>query len=176
MGDLMDEFNVILNIPYPKIIVNKKDPELAYKIMDNYAGIISELTQISQYTFQSFYLNRYVDLSKIIEEIAMVEMTHLRILGILIEKLGLVPYYVTYNNNKAIPWNSDYVNFTTDYRSMLVSNIDSEIEAIKYYNKIINETHDENIIQIFKRIIMDEERHVHIFKELLNQYDEDDGK
>ena len=106
----------------------------------------------------------------------MVEMRHLRILGILIEKLGLVPYYVTYNNNNAIPWNSDYVNFTTDYRSMLVSNIDSEIEAIKYYNKIINETHDENIIQIFKRIIMDEERHVHIFKELLKQYDEDDGK
>ena len=174
VGDCMDIFNVKLDIPYPKIIVNKKDKNLAYRIMDSYAGIISELTQITQYSFQSFYLNKYVDLSKILESIAMVEMEHLKILGILIDKLGLIPYYATYNNNTAIPWNSDYVNFTTDYRSMLVYNIDSEKETIKAYNKIISSTDDENIIAIFKRIILDEERHIQIFSELLKNYDEDE--
>lgn len=176
MGDTMNEFNPILDIPYPKIIVNKKDPNLAYKIMNTYAGIISELSQISQYTFQSFYLNSYKDLSKILESIAMVEMKHLKILGILINKLGLVPYYVKYNNNKAIPWNSDYVNFTTDYRTMLINNIESEENTIRDYNKLISDTDDANIIQIFNRIIMDEERHIKIFKELLRQYDEDNYK
>ena len=173
MGDYMNLFDVNLNIPYPKINIDKKDPILAYKIMNSYSGIISEFTQVSQYSFQSFYLNKYSDLSKILENISRVEMEHLKILGILISKLGLVPYFVTYTNNTAIPWNSDYVNFTTDYRSMLTSNIKAEESTIDNYNKIINSTTDQNIIEIIKRIILDEERHIEIFKELLRQYEEE---
>lgn len=169
----MNDFNPKLNIPYPKIMVNKKDQFLAYKILESYAGEISEFTATSLYSFQSFYLNKYNDLSKIIESIAEVEMNHLKILALLIEKLGLIPYYVTYKDGVAVPWNSDYVDFTTDYRNMLLTNIDSEIRAIKNYNIIINSTNDENIIKIIKRIIMDEERHIEIFTELLKQYDED---
>ena len=169
----MNEFNPNLDMPYPKIIVNRKDPKLAYKLLDIYAGNVSELTQISLYSFQSFYLNNYKDLSNILALIAQVEMRHLKILGVLINKLGLIPYYVTYKNGSAIPWNSDYVDFTTDYRSMLLTNINSEITAIKSYNNIIRSTNDENVIKILERIIKDEERHIQIFSELLKQYDED---
>lgn len=167
-----ESFNPTLEIPIPKIEVSSKNPELAYKLLQVYAGNVSELTAINQYSFQSFYLNKYKDLSKILEQIAEVEMGHLKILAELICALGLIPYYVTYNcSYKAIPWNADYVDYTTDYRNMLLSNINSEVTAIKDYNKLISETNDPNVKDILNRIIMDEERHLEIFGELLRQYD-----
>ena len=167
-----DQFKVVLDLPYPKIEISKKDTLYAYKIFKIYSGNLSEFTSIAQYAFQSSYLNKYKDLSKILEEIAMVEMKHLRILADLITDLGLIPYYVTYCcGTRANPWNSDYGDYTTDYRNMLLSNINLEVAAIKDYNELINQTNDANIKDIFKRIIQDEERHVEIFKELLRQYD-----
>lgn len=165
-------FNVTVNIPYPSIEILRKDTNFAYKLFHIYAGNISELTATSQYSFQSFYLKEYKDLSNILEQISKVEMHHLKILANLILELGLTPYYVTYGcGNKPITWNSDFVDYTTDYRDMLLSNINSEINAIRDYNKLINETTDSNIRKILKRIIMDEERHIEIFRELLRQYD-----
>lgn len=167
-----DNFNPRLNIPYPKIEISKKDPVFAYKLLHTYAGNVSELTAITQYSFQSFYLNSYKDLSKILEQISEVEMHHLKILAELILALGLTPYYVTYGcGNEPTPWNSDFIDYTTDYRSMLLSNINSEVIAIKDYNMLIDQTNDPNIKDILRRIIMDEERHIEIFSELLRQYD-----
>jgi len=167
-----ETFNPTLEIPYPKIEISNKDIDLGYKLLNVYAGRVSELSAINQYSFQSFYLNKYKDLSNILMEISEVEMHHLKILADLICALGLIPYYVTYNcSYEAIPWNADYVDYTTDYRNMLLSNINSEVTAIKDYNKLIYETNDPNIKDILKRIIMDEERHIEIFSELLRQYD-----
>jgi len=167
-----DNFNPIVNTPYPKIEILRKDPHFAYKLLHIYAGNASELTAINQYSFQSFYLNEYRDLSNILEQIAEVEMHHLKILSKLILALGLTPYYVTYGcGNRPNPWNSDYIDYTTDYRDMLLSNINSEVTAIRDYNRLINETDDPSIMNILKRIILDEERHVEIFNELLKQYD-----
>ncbi len=167
-----ENFKVALNIPYPKIEISSKDPNFAYKIFNVYAGKVSELSAITQYSFQSFYLKNYSELSKILEQIAEVEMRHLKILGELIKELGLTPYYVTYCcGNRANPWNADFIDFTTDYRSMLLSNINSEVIAIKDYNNLISYTNDPNIKEIIKRIIIDEEHHLKIFTELLRQYD-----
>ena len=167
-----ENFNPTLEIPYPKIEISKKDPMFAYKLLNVYSGRVSELTAINQYSFQSFYLNKYKDLSNILMEISEVEMHHLKILGDLILALGLIPYYVTYNcNYEATPWSADYVDYTTDYRNMLLVNINSEVSAIKDYNKLISETNDPNVKEILNRIIMDEERHINIFSELLRQYD-----
>ncbi len=166
------DLNPIVNVAYPKIEVSRKDPLFAYKLLHTYAGNISELTAITQYSFQSFYLNEYKDLSNILEQISETEMRHLKILAKLILALGLTPYYVTYGcGNTPIPWNADNVDYTTDYRDMLLSNVNSEVSAIRDYNRLINETNDPNIRNILKRIIMDEERHVEIFSELLRQYD-----
>lgn len=167
-----DNLNPLIDIPYPKIEVTKKNQMFAYKILNVYAGNVSELTAINQYSFQSFYLNKYNDLSNLLEKISEIEMRHLKILSELILELGLTPYYVTYGcDNTPIPWNSDNVDYTIDYRDMLLSNINSEVTAIRNYNKLINESDDYNIIEILKRIIIDEERHVEIFSELLRQYD-----
>ncbi|MBQ7140021.1 MAG: manganese catalase family protein [Bacilli bacterium] len=168
-----NNLNPKVNLPYPKIIVNKKDPNLAYKLFELYAGNVSELTDINQYSFQSIYLCDYVDLSNILKTISITEMEHLRILGELIKALGLNPYFISYDNNKPIPWNSDYVNFTINYREMLVNNIKIENESIEQYNKLLSEINDENIRKVIERIILDERKHVEIFSKLLMQYDSD---
>lgn len=165
------EFNPKINLPYPKINIKNKDINLAYKIFDLYAGEISEFSAASQYSFQSIYLSEYNELSKILEEISIVEMHHVELLGNLIKKLGLIPYYITYKNNIPIPWNSDYINFTTNYREMLTNNIKREHKAIDNYNKIIKMTSNESIISLIRRIILDEEKHIEILSKLLNQYD-----
>ena len=166
------DLNPVVNMAYPKIEVSRKDPTFAYKLLHVYSGNVSELTAITQYSFQSFYLHEYHDLSNILEQISIVEMHHLKILAKLILELGLTPYYVTYGcGNTPNPWNSDNVDYTTDYRDMLLSNINSEVSAIRDYNRLINETTDTNIRSILKRIIVDEERHIEIFSELLRQYD-----
>ena len=98
-------------------------------------------------------------------------MKHLRILGELIKALGLNPYFISYNNKDVIPWNSNCVNFTLNYRNMLVSNINGENKAIENYKQFLTETDDENIKKIIDRIILDEQKHVEIFSKLLMQYD-----
>ena len=166
--------NPKVNLPYPEIKVNRKNPILAYKIFNLYAGNVSELTDINQYSFQSIYLNEYIDLSNILKTISITEMEHLRILGNLIKALGLNPYFISYDkNNNPVPWNSDYVNFTINYRDMLVNNIKNENQAIEQYTIFLNEINDENIRKIIERIILDERRHVEIFSKLLMQYDSD---
>jgi len=166
-----NSLNPKLNIPYPKIKVNKKNINLGYKLFELYAGNISELTAVNQYSFQSIYLNDYVDLSNILKTISITEMEHVKILGELIKVLGLNPYFISYENYKPIPWNSDNLNFTTNYREMLVSNINGEKKAIEKYNQIFNEIDDENIKKIIERIILDEKKHMEIFSKLLVQYD-----
>lgn len=167
-----NSLNPKVNLPYPKIDVNRKDPYFAYKLFELYAGNVSELTDINQYSFQSIYLNDYVDLSNILRTISITEMEHFRILGNLIKALGLNPYFISYDkNNNPISWNSDYVDYTLNYRNMLVSNIRKENKAIENYNHILTETNDENIKNIIERIIMDEKKHVEIFSKLLVQYD-----
>lgn len=168
-----NSLNPKVNLPYPKVIVSKKNPNLGYKLFELYAGNISELTAVNQYSFQSIYLNDYIDLSNILKTISITEMEHIRILGELIKALGLIPYFISYDNKEPIPWNSDYVNFTTNYREMLVSNINGENKAIEKYKQILKETNDENIQKIIERIILDEQRHIEIFSKLLMQYDSD---
>lgn len=168
-----NKLNPIVDIPYPKIDIKEKDPKFAYKIFKLYAGEVSEFTAVSQYSYQSIYLNEYKELSKILEDIAITEMRHLKILGELIKVLGLNPYYVTYNDNRPIPWDADNVNFTINYREMLVSDIEKEKLAINDYNKLASETNIQNIKDIINRIIMDEKRHIEVLSILLKQYDEE---
>ena len=165
--------NPIVDKPYPEINVFEKNPAFAYKLLEVYAGEVSEFSAVGQYSFQSIFLNEYKELSKILEDISITEMRHVEILGKLIKALGLIPYYVVYENQRAIPWNSDYINFTTNYRDMLVSNIEKEKISINKYSQLISETNDQNIKSILNRIILDEKKHIEVLSRLLNQYDED---
>ncbi len=158
-----------IDIPYPEIKVEKKDIELAKKILNLYAGEISEDTAIHNYTFQMMIMHANEERKKILKEVAITEMHHLEILGLLIEKLGLTPFFVGVQNGTTKWWNGEFVTYEKEWKKMLLDNIGLEELAIQNYEKIIEETEDENVKYILKRIILDERLHIEIFSKLYQE-------
>ena len=161
-----------LNKPYPKIQVEKPNTYYAQLLLNDYTGINSELTSITQYIFQDFnFFSTYPNLSKTLNTIAKVEMKHLNILGKLIKLLGLTPEFRFPNKpNYTTYWNSTYVDYDTFIPTMLESDILLEKIAIKNYQKDIKLIDDKYIKPILTRIIADENLHLKCFKSLLKDY------
>ena len=161
-----------LDIPYPKIKVQKKDSGIAKMLMHSYAGDVSEDTAIHQYIFQSFLLQDVNnEISNILEEIGKVEMHHLRILGLLIKELGVYPLYLDPIVDRYEFWNGNYVCYDTDLFHMLKADIESEKKAILEYNSLIHVIDDRYIKEILKRIVLDERLHLEILEKLLLSID-----
>ena len=151
------------NLPYPEIKVEKENIEYAKLLLYPYAGIVSEDTATHLYMYQSFILDKKI--SDTLKNIAIVEMHHLELLAKTINLLGLKPEYKAND----IPWTTNYVNYNNNLKDILKINIESETLAIKNYNNLIEVIDDKYIKELLKRIIIDEEIHLKIFKELLNQ-------
>lgn len=164
MGDYM-EYRV--NKPYPEIMVERPNLNYAKILLEDYAGSISEDTAVHLYLYQHLVSDDiWQYYSKIIENISIVEMHHLEILGKLIKQLGLDPAYVSFKEDRLVPWSASYVNYTTDLAKMLDVDIMSETKAIQKYHQHYKIIDDKYIRQILLRIIEDEEVHLKIFNEL----------
>ena len=163
---------VKLDIPYPEVRVEEKNDYYADILSLDYAGGVSELTASLLYSYQHFNtFDSNLEFSKIIEEVSIVEMTHLEMLGKTIKLLGKDPIYKSCEalRGDCIMWNSNSVNYTTNLKEMLKVDINSETEAIKTYEhhkKIIDDKYIKNMLD---RIILDEKRHLEIFTEMYNK-------
>lgn len=156
--------------PYPKIKVQKRNSDIAKLLMHSYAGEISEETAIHQYLYQSILLEgKYEEISKILLEISKTEMHHLKILGLLIKKLGVYPFFLDPMVGCYEFWNSEFVCYDHDLSYILRANIASETKAIEAYSEIVYVIDDKYVKEILKRIIMDEQLHLEIFESLLEQ-------
>jgi len=109
------------NKPYPQVRVEKQNIEYAKLLLENYAGDVSEETAIHLYMYQNMITSDETkEYAKIIEQIGIVEMRHLSLLGKTIKLLGLKPVYGTlYSENYIKPWNSSNVNYATNIKEML---------------------------------------------------------
>lgn len=157
-----------MNIPYPKIQVDRKDIEIAKDLLNAYAGRVSEDSAIHDYVFQMMMQDNE-DIKKILKGISIVEMHHLEILGKLIYALGLTPLFASVEDNHTKWFSGEYVNYEKNWEQTLRDNIYQEEVAIRNYEKIILKTNDENVKHILKRIILDERMHIEIFTKLLAQ-------
>ncbi len=153
--------NFSSDLPYPEVEVQKNlaDSKL---LMPNYAGAAGELTAITTYSFQSFISLKNPELVTIMEEISRTEMHHFKLLGTTIFKLGGYPVMGgrTY-------WNGGFVNYTIDPKKFLQQNIMAEETAILNYERTILNLSQESLKLLLERIILDEEIHIKIFKDLL---------
>ncbi len=160
-----------LDIPYPKIKVQKRSSLYAKLLMHSYAGDVSEDTAIHQYLYQSFLLEEQnEEIAHILEEIGKTEMHHLKILGLLIKKLGVYPVYLDPTLGNYDYWNASYVCYEHNITLMLEANIESERKAIYAYQRLIQVIDDKNIQAILKRIVLDEQLHLEIFENLLKTF------
>lgn len=152
--------------PYPPIMVERPNKNYAMLILDDYAGLISEMTAINQYLYHDFTLNKkYPEVAKALERIALNEMRHLEVLAELVVALGEKPIYYSTSGY----WSGEYVEYGESVLDKLIADLNSEKEAINKYQRHIALIDDKNIKAILARIILDEEVHIKIFHDLIGK-------
>ncbi len=158
----MDLSKYASDLPYPEIEVEPNVAE-AKLLMPLYAGAVSELTAILTYTFQQYVTPKHPEIVETLEGIAITEMRHHELLGKTIFKLGGYPVMGARNY-----WNGSLVNYTLNPRKYLRENIVAEENTIANYERTILSLSTDSVKLLLERIILDEEIHVRLFKELLD--------
>lgn len=151
------------DLPYPTVTVT---PNLSQSklLMPSYAGTGGELTAVLTYCFQSYVSPKYPDIARALMGVAKCEMHHHKLLGDTIYKLGGYPIM-----GARTYWNGSMANYTLDPKKYLEMNVSAEESAIQCYERTILCLEDESVKMLLERIILDEELHIKIFKELLSE-------
>ena len=167
----MDLTKYASDLPYPVIEVEQNVAE-SKLLMPVYAGSASELTAVLTYSFQRYVSPKYPEITTALKGIAITEMHHHELLGETIYALGGYPVM-----GARTYWNGSLVNYTLDPRKYLRQNIVAEETAILNYERTILNLTTDSVKMLLERIILDEEVHIKIFKELLkSQFCEDYDK
>jgi bacterioferritin len=158
-----EELTIYLDTsPYPHI-TGGNDPDTVALLKENYAGIVSELTAITQYVYQNIVTADDKAFSSAIQKIAVVEMSHLNMIGNAIQLLGGVP---TFGDGRHF-WQAGNVNYATNLAEMLRADIDAENKAIASYERHASQTGNSSVRCLLLRIIQDEKLHLRFFTEML---------
>lgn len=157
--------------PYPEIKPFKKNRTTADLLQEDMSGEVSELTATLQYMYHNFVVKPFNEtLADLLEKISIVEMIHLEALAEAILALGGKPIYKTGNYFHPKYWSADQVKYGVNLEDRLKSDLDAEYAAIRKYREHLSRIDDPNIQALLKRIILDEEVHVILFKEAIQKY------
>ena len=161
-------FSCYLSKPYPQVKTESKNMYYASLLTSDFAGTISEMSAVSQYTYQQI-ISSTPKISDTLSCISKVEMHHMEILGELISALGGNPRIAVQSGCNCIFWSAQYISYETNPKVFLKENITAELSAIANYKARINQISDPYIQDILARIIMDEEYHIELFRALLEE-------
>lgn len=92
------------------------------------------MTSITQYLYHSWTLPDFDNAAPTLRQIAQVEMHHLDMLGVLIEKLGGNPKYQAVQNRPAL-WTGGMVTYNRTPAMAIRDNMALEQSAIDTYRK-----------------------------------------
>ncbi len=151
---------------YPEIKVEEKNIEYAKILLNLYSGRDSEETIFHTFFYQSLILDN--EYKNILKQISDVELIHLEILGKTIKLLGIEPMFIFPNNidNGFKIWNSSFINYEKTDEKLILYDIQNKENIIKEYKEAYEKINDKYIKSIINRILLDEEIHVSIFKEI----------
>lgn len=148
--------------PYPEIVALQPNISFARLLMDDFAGIVSEFSLINQYLYHYFVIDE-PEICKTLRNIAAAEMHHMTILAKLIKMLGGNPVYRSGSGNY---WHSKYIYCGSQLSDRIRVDIDTEQRAINCYNLHIDMIDDPPIKKMLERIILDEELHIRLLKDI----------
>ena len=160
---------IALDLPYPGTEGITADPEAARIISPAYAAAHSELTAILQYIYHHFNFQSLGDeeIASTLIGISVAEMRHLEILGETLSKLGVDPVFTRMPPYKCDFYSSSFVTYSKTAKKMIMDNISGELLAISDYKDMLARLKNEEVAAIISRIILDEELHVKVLKEIL---------
>jgi bacterioferritin len=159
-----------VNLPYPNAQAESQNPEYAREMLSNMGSRVSEMSAVSLYFYNRIILEpEYEEFSKCFEQISIVEMHHLKIFGELALQLGSDPRLWSISRRKRAYWTPANNSYPREIREVISNSLESEKDAIHKYSDQADRIRDRNIVQVLNRIILDEQRHVEIFNEMLER-------
>lgn len=163
--DFTDSLPCRAQKPYPDAKMPFRDEKIANKLLSAYGdGGGSELSAITQYINHMERIGGK-ELSDLIFCIALVEMRHLHLIGMMIESLGGNLRYWAPNRHY---WSGGIVSYGETDCERLSLDIQAEQEAINGYNELLREIQRENnpalvrVGNVIGRIIEDEAVHLNL--------------
>lgn len=157
------------DLPYPPVCVNEKNFSYAKAMLDNFGGSNSEMSAVSLYLYNNLITESCENIPYIFHKISIVEMHHLEIFGKLARLLGENPRLWSYRGRQRTWWTPAYNHYPTVLKELLINAIRGETAAIQKYTYQIHHIQDLHIVELLKRIILDEEVHVSIFRRLYEE-------
>lgn len=159
------------DLPYPEVRCGCTNKRYADLLMQDYAGMASELTAVLQYTYDSMLLKESApDVSELLEDISFTEMHHMRMLGDLVSDLGGDPRYNGGSCENCKPFHTCGITYNKTTALILMENIAGERKAIANYTRRIEVIQDEYVCAVLHRIIMDEETHIAALCQMMEKY------
>ena len=150
-----------LDVAYPPVAVERKNMGYARLLSSDFAGMVSEMTAVTQYFYQHLVLScSCPELAETLSCISKVEMHHLEMIGELITAFGGTPVY----NCRGRWWSGAYPSTAVDKDRILRENIAAEKSAIANYRMRIQQIDDAGARKVLERIILDEENHIKLFE------------
>ena len=152
-----------LDTPYPALRGTCSCMDLKM-VMNLYSGREGELTAITQYLYQHYIIGDLDEtMATCLMGIAKVEMRHHALLGEAIVKMGGDPIM----GGSTCFWSGSNVNYAQNPIRFLLNNIVAEQQAICNYRRAASCINNASLSELFLRIAQDEELHIEIFDELL---------
>lgn len=166
----INDISYSLDSPYPPIQVCSPNRIYAGWMLDNLGGSNSEMSAVSLYFYNNLITDSHEDISYIFHRISIVEMHHLEIFGQLTLQLGGNPRLWTQRGSNFAYWTPGYNNYPTLLPPLVKNALQGELAAIQKYERQIASIRDDNIVENLERIVEDEQIHVEIFREIIEEY------
>lgn len=149
--------------PYPRPKGLSRNIRYARILQTVYSSGASELTSIHQYIYHHIITEGDApEISRVLREIALVEMHHLYLLGECILQLGLHPTFSYYQGTRRARWNSGFVQYARQVKGVIELGIYSEEQSIECLKEAAAKIPDEQIVALLNRLVEDEELHLKI--------------
>lgn len=156
--------------PYPSPNVQGENAQYAAAMLSNMASDNSEMSAVSLYFYNHLITEKcFEDYAHCFSQISIVEMHHLHLFGELALHLGTDPKLWYLEKNKMAYWSPSFNLYPVQIKALVKNSITNEKAAIKKYQDQCQWIKDPYVVAILKRIILDEELHVLIFKAMLEE-------
>lgn len=160
----------IMELPYPPVQVQAKNPEYADLLSIDYCGQISEMSAVTQYiNNESRMFCERCPMGKTVMGMAMAEMMHMQKLGELIYLLGgIVCFTAKQPGGQSWMWSPQCLTLPEKFSEMLQVDLEREQATISQYDMHMRLIRDPYVNAVLYRIIQDEQYHIMLLRSLLD--------
>lgn len=156
--------------PYPEVRAGGRNHRYAHAMLSNLSGEISEQSAMSLYLYDRLVTAGLPELSAVFQELALVELRHMEIFGMLAQQLGADPRLWCMRRGRQSWWSPADLQYTRKLGPLIHGAIQAEQLTIRKYEGQLRWIRDENVAANLRRVLQDEQVHVQLLTQLAQDY------